>query len=46
VILGALAAQTNRTAPAVYITGDDIQATLKKAPADSVTDQAVRTISD
>jgi len=45
VILGALAAQTNRTAPAIYITGDDIQATLKKAPIDSVTDQAIRTIS-
>ena len=45
VILGMLAAQTKRTAPAIYITGDDIQATLKKAPADSVTDQAIRTVN-
>ncbi|HEV2688577.1 MAG TPA: hypothetical protein VGV35_08485, partial [Bryobacteraceae bacterium] len=44
-LLGMLAGQTNRTAPAIYITGDDIQATLKKAPADSVSDQAIRTIS-
>jgi mannose-6-phosphate isomerase-like protein (cupin superfamily) len=44
-ILGMLAAQTHQTAPAVYITGNDIQATLKKAPADSVTDQAIRTIT-
>jgi len=44
-ILGMLAAQTSRTAPAIYITGSDIQATLKKAPADSVTDQAIRTIT-
>ena len=42
-ILCALSAQTqtNRnTAPAIYIAAADIQATLKKAPADSVTDQA------
>jgi mannose-6-phosphate isomerase-like protein (cupin superfamily) len=45
VVLGMLAAQTNRTAPAIYITGDDIQATLKKAPPDSVSDQAIRTIT-
>lgn len=45
VMLGALAAQTKSTAPAVYITGGDIQTTLKKAPADSVTDQAIRTIT-
>ena len=45
VILGVLMAQTSRTAPAIYITGDDIQATLKKAPADSVTDQAIRTVT-
>ncbi len=51
VMLGVLAAQshqaesTNKTAPAIYITGADIQATLKKAPADSVTDQAIRTIT-
>ena len=44
-ILGMLAAQSKRTAPAIYITGSDIQATLKKAPADSVTDQAIRTIT-
>jgi mannose-6-phosphate isomerase-like protein (cupin superfamily) len=45
-MLGVLAAQqTNKTKPAIYITSDDIQATLKKAPADSVTDQAIRTIS-
>ena len=44
-ILGMLAAQTDRTAPAIYITADDIQATLKKAPPDSVTDQAIRTIT-
>ena len=44
-ILGILAAQTERTAPAIYITGNDIQATLKKAPADSVSDQAIRTIA-
>ena len=44
-ILGILAAQTERTAPAIYITGNDIQATLKKAPADSVSDQAIRTIT-
>ena len=44
-ILGMLAAQTDRTAPAIYITGDDVQATLKKAPPDSVTDQAIRTIT-
>jgi mannose-6-phosphate isomerase-like protein (cupin superfamily) len=44
-ILGMLAAQTDRTAPAIYITSDDVQATLKKAPPDSVTDQAIRTIT-
>ena len=44
-ILGILTAQTSRTAPAIYITGKDIQATLKKAPADSITDQAIRTIT-
>ena len=44
-ILSLLPAQTNRTAPAIYITGTDIQTTLKKAPADSVTDQAIRTIT-
>src|SRR5260370_2100353 len=46
-ILCALSAQTqtNRnTAPAIYIGAADIQATLKKAPADSVTDQAIRTV--
>jgi mannose-6-phosphate isomerase-like protein (cupin superfamily) len=45
VVLGAFAAQTDRTKPAIYITADDIQATLKKAPPDSVTDQAIRTIT-
>jgi len=46
VIVGILAAQsTTKTPPAIYITGDNIQATLKKAPADSVTDQAIRTIT-
>jgi mannose-6-phosphate isomerase-like protein (cupin superfamily) len=44
-ILGVLAAQSKRTAPAIYITGSDIQTALKKAPADSVTDQAIRTIT-
>ena len=47
-ILCALSAQTqtNRnTAPAIYIFASDIQATLKKAPADSVTDQAIRTVA-
>jgi mannose-6-phosphate isomerase-like protein (cupin superfamily) len=47
VILCALSAQTQtnkNTAPAIYITAADIQATLKKAPADSVTDQAIRTV--
>ena len=44
-VLGMLTAQTKPTAPAIYITGDDIQATLKKAPPDSVTDQAIRTIT-
>ncbi|PYX02098.1 MAG: hypothetical protein DMG85_22130 [Acidobacteria bacterium] len=47
-ILCALSArtQTNRnTAPAIYIGAADIQATLKKAPADSVTDQAIRTVA-
>src|ERR1700730_9648141 len=47
-ILSALSAhpQTNRnTAPAIYIGAADIQATLKKAPADSVTDQAIRTVA-
>jgi mannose-6-phosphate isomerase-like protein (cupin superfamily) len=46
-ILCALSAQTqtNRnTAPAIYIGAPDIQATLKKAPADSVTDEAIRTV--
>lgn len=43
-LLGVLAAQTTKTPPAIYITSDDIQTTLRKAPADSVTDQAVRTI--
>jgi mannose-6-phosphate isomerase-like protein (cupin superfamily) len=42
-LLGVLAAQ--QTKPAIYITSDDIRATLKKAPADSVTDQAIRTIT-
>jgi mannose-6-phosphate isomerase-like protein (cupin superfamily) len=48
VILCSLSAQTqtNRnTAPAIYIGARDIQATLKKAPADSVTDQAIRTVA-
>ena len=41
-----LQAQTSKpTAPAIVLTAADLQATLKKAPADSVTDQAVRTIS-
>ena len=44
-LLGVLAPQTDLTAPAIYITGDDIQATLKKAPADGVADQAIRTIT-
>src|SRR5258705_12209802 len=44
-ILSLLPAQTNRTAPAIYVTSSDIQATVKKAPADSVTDQAIRTVS-
>jgi mannose-6-phosphate isomerase-like protein (cupin superfamily) len=47
-ILCALSAQTqtNRnTAPAIYIFASDIQATLKKAPPDSVTDQAIRTVA-
>jgi mannose-6-phosphate isomerase-like protein (cupin superfamily) len=47
-ILCALSAQTqtNRnTPPAIYIFASDIQATLKKAPADSVTDQAIRTVA-
>ncbi len=44
-MVGMFAAETSHTAPAIYITGDDIQATLKKAPADSVTDQAIRTIT-
>ncbi len=33
------------TAPAIYLSAGDLQATLKKAPAESVTDQAVRTIT-
>ena len=45
VILGALAAQTNRTAPAIVITGADIQATLKKGAANKIVDQAMRTIT-
>src|ERR1700693_5646363 len=48
VILCVLAAQTQtnkNTAPAIYIGAADIQATLKKAPADSVTDQAIRTVA-
>ena len=47
-ILCALSAQTQtsrKTAPAIYIGAADIQATLKKAPADSVTDQAIRTVA-
>ena len=44
-ILSMFAAPTDRTAAAIYINGDDIQAALKKAPADSVTDQAIRTIT-
>jgi len=47
-ILCALSAQTQtkkNTAPAIYIRAADIQATLKKAPADSVTDQAIRTVA-
>ena len=47
-ILCSLSAQTqtNRnTAPAIYIGAADIQATLKKAPAESVTDQAIRTVA-
>ena len=47
-ILCALSAQTGSTkaiAPAIYIGAGDIQATLKKAPADSVTDQAIRTVA-
>jgi mannose-6-phosphate isomerase-like protein (cupin superfamily) len=44
-MLNMLAAQTNRTAPAIYITATDIQALLKQVPPDSVTDQAIRTIS-
>jgi len=48
VILCALSAQTQtikNTAPAIVIGAADIQATLKKAPADSVTDQAIRTVA-
>jgi mannose-6-phosphate isomerase-like protein (cupin superfamily) len=47
-MLCALSAQTQttrNTAPAIYIGAADIQATLKKAPADSVTDQAIRTVA-
>jgi mannose-6-phosphate isomerase-like protein (cupin superfamily) len=45
-ILCALSAQTQtKIAPAIYIGAADIQATLKKAPADSVSDQAIRTVS-
>jgi mannose-6-phosphate isomerase-like protein (cupin superfamily) len=44
-ILGALGAQTNRTAPAVVINGADIQTTLKKGAANKITDQAMRTIT-
>ncbi|HEV2200347.1 MAG TPA: hypothetical protein VGR73_11055 [Bryobacteraceae bacterium] len=47
-ILCALSAQTQtnkNTVPAIYIGAADIQATLRKAPADSVTDQAIRTVS-
>ena len=47
-ILCSLSAQTqtNRnTSPAIFIGAADIQATLKKAPADSVTDQAIRTVA-
>ena len=43
-ILCALSAQTKTTAPAVVISSADIQSTLKKAPADSVTDQQIRMI--
>jgi len=47
-ILCVLSAQTQHsrnTAPGIYIAAADIQATLKKAPADSVTDQAIRTVA-
>ena len=47
-ILCAISAQSQtskNTAPAIYIGAADIQATLKKAPADSVTDQAIRTVT-
>ena len=43
-LLAGAPAQTNKTAPAIAISAEDIQATLKKAPADSVTDQAIRTV--
>jgi mannose-6-phosphate isomerase-like protein (cupin superfamily) len=43
-ILCALSAQTNRTAPAIYVTSGDIQATLKKAPPESITDQQIRMV--
>jgi mannose-6-phosphate isomerase-like protein (cupin superfamily) len=39
-----LSAQTKKTVPAVHISAADIQTTLKKAPADSVTDQQIRMI--
>ena len=44
-IAEALGIGTSNTPPAIDITGDDIRTVLKKAPADSVSDQAIRTIS-
>ena len=44
-ILGVLAAQTNRPAPGIVIPGNDIQATLKKEAAENITDIAIRTIT-
>jgi mannose-6-phosphate isomerase-like protein (cupin superfamily) len=44
IVAGLIAAQT-RTGQATYITNDEIEATFKKAPADSVTDQQIRMVN-
>ncbi len=44
VVLFALFAADTKPTPAVYVTGADIQATLKRAPENSVTDQQIRVV--
>src|SRR6266851_8443996 len=43
-ILLALAAADKKPTSATYVTNDDVQATLKRAPENSVSDQQIRVV--